>query len=57
VWSLAPQGRRVAGFMESVKLTLSGTVTDYFYDEYTLAGTPVDHALSYLGTLSLQIVF
>jgi hypothetical protein len=57
VWSLTPQGKRVVNFLESMKLTASATVTDYFYDEYTLAGVPVDHALSYLGTLSLQLVF
>jgi hypothetical protein len=56
-WSLAPQGTRVAGFLESARLEGSATVTDYFYDEYTLAGIPVDNALSYVATLSLEAVF
>jgi hypothetical protein len=56
-WSLAPQGTRVAGFLESARLEASATATDYFYDEYTLAGIPVDNALSYVATLSLEAVF
>jgi hypothetical protein len=57
VWTIAPEGGRLFGFMESLKLTGSATVTDYSYDEYTLAGVPVDSTLSYVGTLSLEAVF
>ncbi len=56
-WTLAPEGKRLFGLMESLKLTGSATVTDYFYDQYTLAGLPVDDAISYIGTLSLEAVF
>jgi len=56
VWRTAPT-RRILGIISDIQLTGSFNVTDYSYDEYTLAGVPVSNALAYVGTVSASIGF
>jgi hypothetical protein len=57
VWALAPTKRRLFGILESLKVAASGDVIGYSYDEYTLGGVPISHAIAYVGTGSLAATF
>jgi uncharacterized protein DUF3570 len=57
VWRIAPEGRRIAGILDSLELAASGSVTGFTYEQYTLGGIPVANARAYLATLSLQAAF
>jgi hypothetical protein len=57
VMTFAPPHGRILGIMQSVKVAVSGNASGYSYDEYTLGGVPVSHAIAYLGTLSLELGF
>lgn len=57
VWNVTPERGRILGFIESFKLIGSANVSNYSYDEYTLAGTPVSDAEAYVGTVSMSVGF
>jgi hypothetical protein len=56
-WTVAPAHGRLLGFLESLKLVGSASVTSFSYEEYTLGGTPVSNARAYLATASLSAGF
>lgn len=57
IWTIRPDHGRIIGFIESLKLGLSGNVTGYSYSQYTLGGVPISDARAYVGTLSLNVAF
>jgi hypothetical protein len=57
VWTLRPEQGRLLGFIESLKVGVSGSVTGYSYLQYTLGGVPISNARAYLGTASLNLAF
>ncbi len=57
VWTLAPAHGRLLGVMQSLKLAASYNVTGFSYEQYTLAGVPVSHAIANLGTISFDAAF
>jgi hypothetical protein len=57
VWTYAPTGKRILGIMQSLKLSASGSIEGFSYDQYTLAGVPVSNAFAYIGTASLTLSF
>jgi hypothetical protein len=56
-WTVAPANGRLLGIMQSIKLVASWSGSDFFYDEYTLAGVPITNAFAYVGILSLDAAF
>ena len=57
VWTIRPQGRRLPGIIESIKLTGSFNAEGFNYSQYTLGGTPVGGAIAYIATASLNVAF
>ena len=57
VWSIIPEHKRLLGFIQSFKLAGSGSVEDFSYDQFTLAGIPISNAWEYLATVSLNLGF
>ncbi|MGH7298526.1 MAG: DUF3570 domain-containing protein [Polyangiaceae bacterium] len=57
VWTIEPQGRRLLGIIERIRLTGSFDLEDFSYDQYTLGGEPVSHAFAYIGTASVNVAF
>lgn len=58
VWALqSERGHRLLGFIDSLKLSASGSIQDFSYDEYTLAGIPLDNTWEYVATASLTLGF
>jgi hypothetical protein len=58
VWQpVAPVNGKIAGFLRTFKLAGSFSLSDYSYDEYTLGGTPISNAYSYIVTGSLLAGF
>ena len=57
IWTIRPAQGRILGFIDSLKLGLSGSVTGFTYLQYTLGGVPVSDARAYVGTLSLNVAF
>ena len=57
VWTIAPEGRRLLGLIETLKVDASGSVTGFTYEQYTLGGTPISDARAYLVTAGLEATF
>jgi hypothetical protein len=58
VWQpLPPTKGKVFGFLSSFKVAGSASLSDYYYSEYTLGGTPVTGAYAWVGTGSLLAGF
>ncbi len=57
VWTWAPTGQRILGFIQSLKVAGSGSMQAFSYDQYTLAGIPVSNAIAYVATASLTLDF
>ena len=57
VWTIAPPGRRLLGIIESIKLSGSFNAEGFSYDQYTLGGEPVAHAIAYIATASVNVAF
>ena len=57
IWTIRPAQGRILGFIDSLKLGLSGSVTGFTYLQYTLGGVPISDARAYVGTLSLNVAF
>ncbi len=57
IYTITRTRGRVLGFMTSVKASASFDVINATYEEYTLGGTPIDNAHSFIGQLSLAATF
>jgi hypothetical protein len=57
VSTIAPEGRRLLGLIETLKLEASGSVTGFTYEQYTLGGTPISDARAYIVTAGLEATF
>jgi hypothetical protein len=57
MYTIAPEGKRLLGLMQSLKFGGSFDLVSHSYDEYTLGGEPVTGATAYIGTLTLTALF
>ena len=54
---LPTHGKRIAKIFHSVEFGGGFDVVQFFYDQYTLAGTPLSNARSYLANLNALVTF
>jgi hypothetical protein len=57
IYTFVPKSGRLLGMMTSLKLSLSGDVISYHYDDFTLGGVPIDNARAWLATFSVTALF
>ncbi len=57
VWTVIPSARRLVGLFTGFKLVASASMQGFSYDEYTLAGVPIQNAWAYVATVSAEVGF